>query len=47
MRLAEERRIGRKIVLQLESATGDIASFRVGDETFRVLVGSTLDRPLP
>ena len=47
LRLAEERRIGRKIVLQLESATGDIASFRVGDETFRVLVGSTLDRPLP
>jgi len=47
LRLAEERRIGRKIVLQLESAIGDIASFRVGDETFRVLVGSTLDRPLP
>jgi hypothetical protein len=39
--------IGREIVLELEAASGDIARFRVGDETFRVLVGSTLDRQLP
>ena len=45
--LSGKKRIGRQIVLQLEAASGDIASFRVGDETFRVLVGSTLDRPLP
>ena len=31
----------------MESAEGDIAVFSVGDETFRILVGSTLDRPLP
>ena len=31
----------------LETAQGDIATFSVADETFRILVGSTLDRPLP
>ena len=47
MSLSAEKRIGGRIVLQLDAASGDIASFRVGEETFRVLVGSTLDRPLP
>lgn len=41
------RRLDRQAELQLEWAEGDIARFRVGDETFRVLIGSTLDRPLP
>ncbi|MDG2021355.1 MAG: hypothetical protein P8J59_05355 [Phycisphaerales bacterium] len=42
-----QREIGGQIVLQLDAASGDVASFRVGEETFRVLVGSTLDHPLP
>ena len=41
------RRLDRQVELQLEWAEGDIAGFRVGDETFRILIGSTLDRPLP
>jgi hypothetical protein len=41
------RRLDRGVELQLEWAEGDIARFRVGDETFRILIGSTLDRPLP
>ena len=31
----------------LSEVEGDIATFTEGDETFRILVGSTLDRPLP
>lgn len=42
-----KRRLDRQVELQLEWAEGDIAGFRVGDETFRILIGSTLDRPLP
>ncbi|MAD20022.1 MAG: hypothetical protein CMJ52_07400 [Planctomycetaceae bacterium] len=41
------RRLDREVELQLDWAEGDIAGFRVGDETFRILIGSTLDRPLP
>ena len=41
------RRLDRQVELRLEWAEGDIAGFRVGDETFRILIGSTLDRPLP
>jgi hypothetical protein len=42
-----KRRLDQGVELQLEWAEGDIARFRVGDETFRILIGSTLDRPLP
>ena len=31
----------------LREAEGEIATFTLGDETFRILIGSTLDRPLP
>ncbi|MCP4797558.1 MAG: hypothetical protein GY885_15505 [Phycisphaeraceae bacterium] len=42
-----KRPLDREVELQLEWAEGDLAGFRVGDETFRILIGSTLDRPLP
>jgi hypothetical protein len=43
-----EIRLGEHFDLfTLSGVQGDIATFTVGDETFRILVGSTLDRPLP
>jgi hypothetical protein len=46
--IALEIRLGEDFdQFTLREAEGDIATFVAGDETFRILVGSTLDRPLP
>lgn len=38
--------LGGDVVVRLVEVGGDIATLRIGNETCRVLVGSTLDRPL-
>lgn len=38
--------LGGDVVVRLIDVSGDIATLRIGSETCRVLVGSTLDRPL-
>ena len=45
---AIEIRVGDALAgVAFHAAEGDVATFAEGEETYRVLVGSTLDRPLP